>query len=171
MVGAFLSLPPVRWVCTNIELVMFQPRTVTYSCLGSVVNCYVDTTFFLTQSSLLRPQPGFPLGGGWPHSPMSTLPSNWRESTQDHSPTWESPFSVPAYQDLSLPAPYSDSSASWSFPLLSPHLSDFQRRSLDAAKISFKVSLSCFLVTVCLHHGYRRLPPSCNISLCHRPPR
>ena len=57
------SCPPVRGVCSNHEVVMFQPRTVTPPYLGSVINCYVATPFFLTRSALLRPPPDFYLGG------------------------------------------------------------------------------------------------------------
>ena len=37
--------PPVRGVCPNYEVVMFQPRTVTPPYLVSVVNCYVSYSF------------------------------------------------------------------------------------------------------------------------------
>ena len=37
----FFYWPPVREVCPNYEVVMFQPRTGTPPDLGSVANCYV----------------------------------------------------------------------------------------------------------------------------------
>ena len=48
------SWPPVRGLCLNHEVVMFQPSTVTPLYLGSVVNCYVS---YSTLINPLRPSP------------------------------------------------------------------------------------------------------------------
>ena len=60
-----LAWPPVRVVCLNYELAMLQPRTVIPPYLGSVVNCYIATPFFLTCFALLYSPPDLPLGGGY----------------------------------------------------------------------------------------------------------
>ena len=72
------SWPLLCRVCTNNEVVMLQPRTVTPPYLGYVVNFYVSYSNLLNP---LRPSPSFFAlcliyiwgGGGWPHLPLATL--------------------------------------------------------------------------------------------------
>ena len=84
-----LAWSTVRGVCTNHEVVMFRPRTVTPPYLGSVVNCNVATPLFL-------PAPPFSalrlisVWGGLPAPAPGHSPIYFRcSATQDHSPTVE----------------------------------------------------------------------------------
>ena len=163
------SWPPVRGVCPNHDVVMFQPRTLTPQYLGSAFNCYASYSNLL---NLLRPSPTFS-DFLLPSQPFAWFTSRGKSApahghftvylrhadTKDNSPTWVSPVSIPASRDPSLFSSSSDSSGSLS-PLPLPHLPDFQCSSLAVAKISFNVALSCFLSAVCLHHGSRRFPPT-----------
>ena len=131
MLLLLLACPPVRGVCPNHEVMMFQPQTVTPTYLGSVVNCYVATPFFLTLSTVICPPPDFPLGwwGVIAPAPVHSPVHSRHASTQDHFLTWVSPVAVPKYQYPSLPAPYSDSSVSLYPPPLLTILADFQRHN------------------------------------------
>ena len=120
-----LSWPPVRVVCPNYEVVMFQPWTVTPPYVGYVVNCYVATSFFLTRSALLLPTTDFPLGELPAPDPGHSSVYFRCANTQDNSPTWASPVSVPSYQYPLIPAQSSYSSASLSPHPLSPRLPYF----------------------------------------------
>ena len=120
-----LDWPLVLGVCPNYEVVMFQPRTVTPPYLGSVVNCYVATKLFLNLYTLLLHPPDLLLRGVPVPAPGQSPVYFRRAATQDHSPTWASPVSIPSHQDPSLPALSFESSASMSPPQLSPCLPDF----------------------------------------------
>ena len=60
------TCPPVRGVCPNYEVVMFQPQTVTPPYLGSVINCYVRYSTLLNPLHPSPPSACFPSGGGVP---------------------------------------------------------------------------------------------------------
>ena len=116
----------VRGVCMNYEVVMFQTLTLTLPYLGSIINCYVRYSIILNP---VRPSPpsAWFLSGGIPVPVPGYSPIYFcQASTQDHSPTWVSRVSVLVSQDPSLPAPFSDSSASLSCPPL-PRFPDLQR--------------------------------------------
>ena len=96
---------------------------------------------------LLSPALPFPPATGCPNGgatrSFSFLISlvNRLVPTQYHSPTRESPFSVPAYGSHSLP----ESESATSPPsLTSPRLSDYQRHALYAAKIASNISPRSF---------------------------
>ena len=107
--------------------------------LGSIYNCYVFV--YLTRpalSSCLL----ISFRGSSPSLPNT--PHHGRVSTQDHTPTWASPVSVPEYQCL---PPHSYSALSVLPPSdpssLLPHLPDScHRRTLASVKISSIVTLS-----------------------------
>ena len=56
----------MRWRCSSLG-------KWPHPYLVSAVNCYVATPFFLNRSTLIRPPPDFPLGGGCPYPPLATL--------------------------------------------------------------------------------------------------
>ena len=134
-----LSWPPVRALCLNYKVVMFQPQKGISPDLDSDTNCYV--------TMLLSPIPPFlstarcPPGGETRSRPFSLSIANRHVPTQDHPPTRASPVSITAYQYSSLPD--SDYVTS-SHTLPSPRLPDYHRCSLAASKISSNVSLNCF---------------------------
>ena len=65
--------PPVRGVCLNHEVMIFQSRKVTPRYLGSVLNCYLRYSTLLNPLLPLRPPPDLCLGGGCPHPPLTTI--------------------------------------------------------------------------------------------------
>ena len=66
------SWTPVREVCPNYEVVMFQPWTETPLDLVSVDNCYIAILLNSCLPSLAATR--FPPGGGYPLTPRSSLP-------------------------------------------------------------------------------------------------
>ena len=157
----------------NVVVVVYMstvPWGVPESLCGDVPSLYSDPSvprlcrellrklLFLNRSALLVPPTAFRLGGGGlPSSAPSLYPVH--SITFPHRisfPTWASPASVPEYRGPPPPALDSESATSLALPP-PPSLPYLQRRSLSAVKTSFNVALSGFLVTVCLHHGPRRL--------------
>ena len=68
--------PLVLLVCMNHEVVMLQPHTVAPTHLGSVNNCYIDTTFFLHRLNPSLTYVSIYLGGCL-YSPWATSLSNF----------------------------------------------------------------------------------------------
>ena len=125
-----LAWPPVRRERPNHEVVMLQPRTVIPPYLGSAVNCYVSTSFFLTHSALIRPPPTFYLGGGCPHLSLATLPSN--SAMQPHS------IICPTGHHLSPPQ---HTKTHWSLPhILTPLRPSILLHSYHTCRISNAVN-------------------------------
>ena len=151
--------PPVHEVCTNHEVVMFQPRTETPP--------KPRLRHLLVHSLIFEPAPSPPpsircLSRGAqripdppPHPPTSTFSPNEIIFPPRYHP------SLYQHTDNTLPSPHPSLSESGSsYPTYpSPHLLDScQRRSLAATKISSNMALRCFSAAICCHHGTQRLP-------------
>ena len=67
------SRQPVCGVCTNHEVVMFQPRTVTPPYLGSAINSYLSYSTLINPFRPSPPSAWFPSGGRCLHPPLATL--------------------------------------------------------------------------------------------------
>ena len=135
----FFYWPLVRGVCPNDEVLIFNPRTGTPLDLGSV-------TIILNLLVPSLPVDRFPPRGATHACYVTLYLFHNCVSTQDNYPTWASPVSIPVYRGPLLSILDSEFATSLPPPPL-PGLLDFQRRALAAAKISFKVAISCF------HHG------------------
>ena len=71
-VSLLFSWPPVREVCTNDEVVMFQPGTGKPPELGSIDNCYIAILLILDLPFYDRhPMSAW---GGYPLMPLPPLP-------------------------------------------------------------------------------------------------
>ena len=169
--------PPVRGVCPNHEVVMFQPRTATPPYLGSVVKCYVSISTLLNLlrpspplSSLIRPPPDFRLGGCH-HPPLATLPSTY--VVQPHR------IIRPPWRHLSLSQ---HPKTPRSLPHIWTPLRPFLLRPFHACLISNAAPLPP-LKFILMHHSdafwppfisttapSNSLPPR-NLSIHHIPPR
>ena len=154
--------PPVRDVCPNHEVVMFQPRAVTTP-KPRLCHLLLYSLLLNPHQPLLLPSDvllgGNPTPAPPPHLPTFTLslhgiirpPGRHLFKFQHTNKT--SPPSHPSLSD-------SDSSSPPSHPFSPLHLPDSCRcRSLNAAKISSNVALSYFSAVSCLPHGSRSLPP------------
>ena len=108
------SCPPVREVCPNYEVVMFQPQTGTPPDLCSVDNCYIAILLNTPIPSL--PAARFPPRGDTHARPVPLSLSHFHVSTQDYSDTCVSPIFVAVYRGRSPPA--SDSYSATSLPPL-----------------------------------------------------
>ena len=85
-VSLLFSWPPVREVCTNDEVVMFQPGTGKPPELGSIDNCYIAILLILDLPFYDR-HPMSAWGGATHSCPFPLTLSDRHVSTQDHSPT------------------------------------------------------------------------------------
>ena len=87
---------PVCELCTNHEVVMFQPRSLNPPKLSSVAYCYMAYLLNPLRPILL---PSCVRPGGAAHSCPASSDINFRHvNARDHPPTRASPISVPEYQ-------------------------------------------------------------------------
>ena len=161
---------PVRGVCLNYEVMIFQPWKVTPTYLCSVVNRYVSYSTLLNPLRSSPPSAWFYSGGGactrtW--TLYCLLPSYSHTGLFFHlgvtclCPSIPRPIALCPIFFLLCVTLSSASATPAGFTMSLP----FWWRNI------FKVAIRCFLAAVYLHQGSRSLPPPRNLSLSHRPPR